>query len=108
LTDAGGNRVQELAWVGSGGGTSEVENPGFWQTDSNPGQDAEFVTGGRAVPDISLDADPNFFTAANPQPVPGLTDITVGNNGLWPALPGYDEVTGLGAPDIAKLAVALC
>jgi len=180
LTDASGNRVQEIAWVGSGGGTSEVENPGWWQANSNPLQDAEFVTGGRAVPDISLDADPNFFTAAavyvdgqvagvggtslssplmlgawarlqsahgnrlglasialyrlynkvnpgtdlqaasggtvpvpetlpapNPAPVKGFTDITVGSNGLWEATPGYDEVTGLGAPDLAALSKAL-
>jgi pseudomonalisin len=169
ITDNDGNRIEELGWAGSGGGISEVENPGFWTQDTDPGFDAEFATGGRAVPDVSLDADPNVATpakiyvngsieyvggtslssplmlglwarmesahgnklglasidlyrvydkinpgttsttpagiavtvpAANPLPVPGFTDITVGNNGAYSALPGYDEVTGLGAPDL--------
>lgn len=172
ITDSNGNRIQELGWAGSGGGISEVENPGFWTQDSDPGFDAEFATGGRAVPDISLDADPNVATpakiyvdgsidyvggtslssplmlglwarmesahhnklglasvdlyrvydkinpgttettpvgvpvtvpATNPLPVPGFTDITVGDNGLYSDLPGYDEVTGLGAPDLNAL-----
>jgi pseudomonalisin/xanthomonalisin len=176
VTDTKGNRIQELAWVGSGGGISDVENPGWWTQDSDPAYDAQFATGGRAVPDISLDADPNLATpakiyvgktisyvggtslssplmlgfwarlesghgntlglaspalygvydkvnpgttvtnpaglpvvvpAANPQPVPGFTDITVGDNGVYPATPGYDEATGLGAPDVAKLNSAL-
>jgi pseudomonalisin len=172
ISDSDGNRVQELGWAGSGGGISEVENPGFWTADTDPGYNAEDVSGGRAVPDIALDADPNLATpanvyvdgsveevggtslssplmlglwsrmesshnntlglasidfyrvydainpgttettpvgipvtvpAANPSAVPGFTDITVGSNGLYPALPGYDEVTGLGAPDTAAL-----
>ena len=176
ITDAKGNRIQEIAWVGSGGGISYVENPGWWTQDSDPAYDAQYATGGRAVPDISLDADPNVATpakiyvgksisyvggtslssplmlgfwarlqaahhgklglasialyrvydkvnpgesvsnpaglpttvpAANPQPVAGLTDVTVGTNGLYPATPGYDEATGLGAPDVAKLSHAM-
>ncbi len=176
ISDSNGNRIQELAWVGSGGGISYVENPGWWTEDTDPAFDTEFVTGGRAVPDISLDADPNVATPAkiyvgttisyvggtslssplmlgfwarletthhnklglasidlyqvydkvnpgttvtnpvglpvvvpapNPQPVPGFTDITVGDNGVYPATPGYDEATGLGAPDVAQLSKAL-
>jgi subtilase family serine protease len=172
ISDSDGNRIQELGWVGSGGGISEVENPGFWTADTDPGYNAEDVSGGRAVPDIALDADPNLATpaniyvdgavegvggtslssplmlglwarmesshnntlglasidlyrvydainpgttettpvgipvtvpAANPAAVPGFTDITVGSNGTYAALPGYDEVTGLGAPDTAAL-----
>lgn len=126
------------------------------------------MSGGRAVPDVALDADPNTFTAANiyvngkptgvggtslssplmlgawsrmedahsgslglasiyfyrlydkvnpgtsaaglavvpsadPSPVPGFTDIIAGDNGPYPAKPGYDMVTGIGAPDIAAL-----
>ncbi|HMC38845.1 MAG TPA: S53 family peptidase [Acidimicrobiales bacterium] len=171
VVDNAGNRIQEVGWVGSGGGISETEAPGWWTQATDPGFSAEFVTGGRAVPDIALDADPNVATPAqiyvsgqisfvggtslssplmlgswarlesgdanrlgfapmplyalydrvNPgtavpgSPVPvivpsaapaavsGFTDIVVGNNGLYSATPGYDEVTGLGAPDIAKL-----
>jgi pseudomonalisin/xanthomonalisin len=38
-----------------------------------------------------------------PSPVPGFTDITVGANGHYVATPGYDEVTGLGAPVLSVL-----
>ena len=34
-------------------------------------------------------------------------DITVGANGYYPARAGYDNVTGLGVPDVAKLVKAL-
>jgi subtilase family serine protease len=173
IADAKGNRIAELGWVGSGGGFSVAANPGFWTQDSDPLYEANVVTGGRAVPDISLDGDPNVATpvkvyvgktlsfvggtslsspmmlgfwarlesghrnllgfaspglyglydAVNPgtsvttpevaitvvvptlvpKPVPGLTDIVLGDNGPYPDLPGYDEVTGLGAPDVAAL-----
>jgi pseudomonalisin len=172
VVDADGNRAAdpilgtplEYGWIGSGGGISEVENPGWWTADTDPGYNAELVSGGRAVPDISLDADPNVATAAsvwvngaetgvggtslssplmlggwarlesghrnalglasiglygiydkvnpgeaagvpnpNPAPVPGFTDITLGGNGHYADTPGYDLVTGLGAPDLAKL-----
>jgi pseudomonalisin len=64
LSDSSANRVQEIGWIGSGGGVSEVENPGWWTEASDPAFDAEFVTGGRAVPDISLNGDPNGTAAA--------------------------------------------
>ena len=158
ISDASGNRVEELGWVGSGGGDSETEVPGFWTQDSDPFYSQGAVMGGRAVPDIAMDADPNVATAAeiyvngtptgvggtslssplalgswarlqsgnhnklgmaaidfyalydkvNPSlgdtgPVPGFTDIVGGNNGGYTATPGYDEVTGIGALDIAAL-----
>ncbi len=172
ISDADGNRIQELGWLGSGGGVSSVENPGWWTQASDPAFSAEFVSGGRAVPDIALDADPNVATPAqiyvgktlsyvggtslsspmmlglwarmesahgnslglasialyrvydkvnpgtpatnpagipiiipspNPSAVPGFTDIVAGSNGTYTATPGYDLVTGLGAPDIAQL-----
>jgi len=172
LTDSSGHRKTELGWVGSGGGISEVESPGWWTQDSDPGYAAAGVSGGRAVPDVALDADPNTFTAANvyvngqptgvggtslasplmlgawarlesahsnalglasigfyrlydkvnpgtsaaglavipsanPSAVPGFTDIVAGDNGPYPAKPGYDLVTGIGAPDIAALSKRL-
>ena len=158
-----GGTPMEYGWVGSGGGISEVENAGWWTADSDPGYNAGLVSGGRAVPDISLDADPNVATAAavwvkgkkegiggtslssplmlggwarlesghhnrlglasiglyrlydkvnpgrsgvptpNPSPVPGFTDIVVGANGHYADTPGYDMVTGLGAPVFSVL-----
>jgi pseudomonalisin len=162
ISDAEGNRVEEIGWVGSGGGDSETEEPGFWTADSDPFYDQGlYGQGGRAVPDISMDADPNataaevyvngstegvggtslssplalgswarlesahgnglgmaaidfyaLYDAVNPQigdtnPVPGFTDIVGGSNGLYTAIPGYDEVTGIGVLDIAALDTAL-
>jgi pseudomonalisin len=162
VSDAQGNRVQEIGWVGSGGGESADEEPGFWTADSDPFYNVGDVQGGRAVPDIAMDADPNVATAAeiyvngtptgvggtslssplalgawarlesghsnklglasidfyalydkvNPaigdtSAVPGFTDIVGGNNGGYTATPGYDEVTGIGALDVAALNTAL-
>jgi subtilase family serine protease len=39
--------------------------------------------------------------------VKGFTDIVGGTNGLYVATPGYDEVTGIGAPDVKALGPAL-
>lgn len=157
VSDASANRVAEIGWVGSGGGDSETESPGFWTADSDPFFNQQAVQGGRAVPDISMDADPNataaeiivngspegvggtslssplalgswarlesghgnklgmaaidvyaLYDAVNPavgdtSPVPGFTDIVGGNNGLFTATPGYDEVTGIGVLDLAAL-----
>jgi subtilase family serine protease len=64
ISDASGNRVEEIGWVGSGGGDSETEVPGFWTVDSDPFYSQGAVQGGRAVPDIAMDADPNVATAA--------------------------------------------
>jgi pseudomonalisin len=36
------------------------------------------------------------------EPASAYHDITLGTNGLWPALPGWDYDTGLGTPDIAN------
>ena len=64
ISDASGNRVEEVGWAGSGGGDSETEVPGFWTADSDPFYSQGAVQGGRAVPDIAMDADPNVATAA--------------------------------------------
>jgi subtilase family serine protease len=177
LTDARGNRISELGWVGSGGGFSVFANPGFWTQPTDPAYEAGLLTGGRATPDVALDGDPNFFTPVKvyvgksiayvggtslsspmmlgfwarlqsghhnrlgfaapglyglyqkvnpgisattpeepitvvvpspaPKPVPTFTDIVVGDNGPWPCLPGYDLVTGLGAPNVEAINKAL-
>jgi subtilase family serine protease len=39
-------------------------------------------------------------------PVAGFNDIQYGNNGLYPALVGYDMVTGMGSFDLNKMAIA--
>jgi len=54
-----GLHTDKIGWVGSGGGDSETEVPGFWTQDSDPFYEQGAVMGGRAVPDIAMDADPN-------------------------------------------------
>ena len=44
-------------------------------------------------------AGPVLYTT---EPATAYHDITLGTNGLYPASPGYDLVTGLGTPDITK------
>ncbi len=177
ISDAKGNRISELGWVGSGGGFSLVANPGFWTQATDPLYEANLVSGGRATPDIALDGDPNvatpvkvyvgkelsyiggtslsspmmlgfwarlesghrnllgfaapglygLYTKVNhgisvtaplepitvvvpdvvAKPVPQFTDIVIGDNGPYPCLPGYDLVTGLGAPNVAAINKAL-
>lgn len=39
-------------------------------------------------------------------PASVFNQVTVGDNGIYPATPGYNEVTGRGTPDIAKFVAA--
>jgi subtilase family serine protease len=49
--------------------------------------------------------DPMLYAiAAHPQPAPAFHDITIGTNRYYPATRGWDFATGLGSPDVAKLA----
>jgi hypothetical protein len=59
--------------------------------------------------------NPALYRAASSDYASLFHDVTVGNNdltgthhGLWPAHAGYDLATGLGSPDAAALATALC
>jgi pseudomonalisin len=56
-------------------------------------------------------AGPAFYNGATPAPNPaspkGFHDIIVGGNGLYTALPGYDNVTGLGTFDVSVFNSAL-
>ena len=42
-------------------------------------------------------------TSGPPPSSPDFNDVTIGGNGLYTALPGYDYVTGLGSFDIYKI-----
>ena len=45
-----------------------------------------------------------YDLAAKRQPVPPFHQITLGNNGYYPAAPGWNFATGLGSPDVFNLA----
>ncbi len=50
---------------------------------------------------------PTYLADANPQPVPGFRDITVGTNGGCVAKPGYDYCSGIGSVQAAALSAHL-
>lgn len=45
-----------------------------------------------------------YDLAATHQPVPPFHQIVFGNNGFYPAKPGWNYATGLGSPDVFNLA----
>jgi subtilase family serine protease len=45
-----------------------------------------------------------YDLAAKSQPVPPFHPVTLGNNGYYPAAPGWNFATGLGSPDVFNLA----
>ena len=47
-------------------------------------------------------AGPHLYAASST-----FHDVTIGTNGLYVATPGYDQTTGLGTPDVAKLITAV-
>lgn len=163
LTDSSDNYVEEITWYAGGGGVSEFESGGNWSGVANPAtaNDPDLITGGRGIPDLSADADPetgeNVYTSGGAEGIggtslagpllmglwariqgvhdndlgvasidaytlynavnaadsypqsdpPGFNDITVGTNGIYTALPGYDLTTGIGSYNVAALSTAL-
>jgi pseudomonalisin len=133
----------EIAWYAGGGGLSPIEPKAAFQSATKIYGVAASPL--RAVPDVSLDADPEsgyeVIVAGAQQTIGGTSagapswqgiwaraqgahggalgfagpvlystvpatafhDVQLGTNVLYPAGPGYDLVTGLGTPDIAKL-----
>lgn len=61
LFGTGTDTVDEMSWVGGGGGVSPWEAAPSWTMQANPfGQSWQYTNqGGRAVPDVSADADGN-------------------------------------------------
>ena len=61
LATSSGQYEEELSWIGGGGGISEFETPGNWTSVANAAAaGSEYLpSGGRGVPDIAADADPN-------------------------------------------------
>jgi pseudomonalisin len=159
LASSAGQYMEELSWIGGGGGISNFETPGPWTSVANPVSTAVpyLPAGGRGVPDIAADADGNvspvivwqdgasnlvggtsvasplamgiwarlqsahsndlgvaaidFYTLYNainstgtvPSDPAAFHDVTLGSNGVYTALPGYDFTTGIGSFDASVL-----
>ena len=62
LTNADGSYNGEVAWYAGGGGLSQFEGSPFWQQNVIPTNNSTVPVTFRAIPDISMDADPNTGT----------------------------------------------
>jgi pseudomonalisin len=97
LADSSGNVTQEIAWIGGGGGISPFEAAGPWTLQANGvGQTWQFTNqGGRSVPDVSADADPNtgvvVYDGKNSTTVVGGTSVASPLvMGLWSRIDNAD------------------
>lgn len=163
LTSDNTQYQEEISWYAGGGGVSTFESAGNWTTTANPvgAEGTDLILGGRGVPDLAADADPetgesvivggsaegvggtslsgpllnalwarvqqanhddlgqaainayglyNTVNTADSEPAvdpSDFNDITVGFNGLYTALPGYDFTTGIGSPNAGQLSTDL-
>jgi|HubBroStandDraft_6_1064221.scaffolds.fasta_scaffold54090_1 pseudomonalisin len=59
LTNADGSYNGEVAWYAGGGGISQFEYSPYWQSPVVPTNNPDVPATFRAIPDVSMDADPN-------------------------------------------------
>lgn len=59
VTNADGSYNSEVAWYAGGGGISQFEYSPYWQAGIVPTNNSTVPATFRAIPDISMDADPN-------------------------------------------------
>lgn len=86
---------------GGQGGTSAAAP--FWAASMALVQ--QYAASHGAGPRAGCFAAPILYAlAARPQPVPPFHRIRFGNNGYYPATPGWNFATGLGSPDVFNLA----
>ncbi|MCU1587373.1 MAG: peptidase [Frankiales bacterium] len=98
LTGSSSQPTREVAWVGGGGGYSNVESAPSWQTSHGT-----FVKAvGRGVPDVSLDADPSsgytVIIDGQPTTIGGTSAGTPAWNGIWARVLQKHPRFGFAAP----------
>jgi subtilase family serine protease len=59
LTNTDGSYKGEIAWYAGGGGFSQFEYSPYWQSNIVPTNNPNVPATFRAIPDVSMDADPN-------------------------------------------------
>jgi subtilase family serine protease len=103
LTNADGSYSGEVAWYAGGGGFSQFEYSPYWQSlvvpTNQPGVPATF----RAIPDISMDADPNtgaiVYIDGQPNYIGGTSLSSPLAAGAWARLQtSYGNKLGFAAP----------
>jgi pseudomonalisin len=102
LTNKNGGYTGEVAWYAGGGGISQFEGSPYWQASVVPTNNGLPVTF-RAIPDISMDADPNTGAVVY---VNGQSEVIGGTSlssplaaGAWARLQtSYGNVLGFAGP----------
>jgi subtilase family serine protease len=59
LTNTDGSYKAEISWYAGGGGLSQFEGPGYWQSNISPSDNPNSPEIFRSIPDVSMDADAN-------------------------------------------------
>ncbi len=111
LATGSGRYMEELSWIGGGGGISSFETPGNWTSVANPASaGAQYLpTGGRGVPDVAADADPNVspvivWQNKAKQYVGGTSVSSPLTMGLWARLQtAHHNRLGLASIDFYRL-----
>ncbi len=111
LADTDGNVTSEVAWVGGGGGVSAFEAAPSWTLQANPaGQAWEYNNfGGRGLPDVSADADPNtgvliYTGSTTPSQIGGTSVSSPLVMGLFARMQGvHANKLGLASYDFYRL-----
>jgi subtilase family serine protease len=102
VTNANGTYNSEIAWYAGGGGISQFEYSPVWQAPVVPTNDGLPVTF-RAIPDISMDADPNtgaiVYVGGQVEYIGGTSLSSPLAAGAWARLESsYANTLGFAAP----------
>jgi pseudomonalisin len=99
LTNSDGSYDTETAWYAGGGGISQFEPPGFWQTAANIAVTDE--TNSRGLPDVAMDADPFSgavdYVNGTPEDVGGTSLSSPLSLGVWARMISANPKLGYGA-----------
>jgi len=104
ITNTNGGYNNEVAWYAGGGGISQFEYSPAWQSPVVPTNNPDVPATFRAIPDFSMDADPN--TGAIVYSANGTTEIVGGTSlssplaaGAWARLQtSYNNTLGYAGP----------
>jgi pseudomonalisin len=98
LTGSSTQPTREIAWIGGGGGYSNIEPAPWWQGSHGAFQRAL----GRGVPDVSLDADANsgytVVVSGEATTIGGTSAGTPAWNGIWARVLQKHPRLGMAAP----------
>jgi pseudomonalisin len=102
VTNANGSYNSEIAWYAGGGGISQFEYSPAWQSPVVPTNDGLPATF-RAIPDFSMDADPNtgaiVYVGGQQEFIGGTSLSSPLAAGAWARLQtSYGNVLGFAAP----------